>query len=293
MNRIEEHRIVIATDGSPAAQAALTTAANFPWPPGSQACAVIARPDWLAADTTEALEAFQATSQLAADAARAALSARWGQGEIAVVDEPACEAILARAKRFGATIIALGWRGHGTFRRLVAGSVSRAVAAAAECSVLIAREARPVGRVLVAYDGSHNSERGIDFLCSLAPASGNEVVLVNVVHPLRPPPSASLLPASARAHIQHAISDMNNEAGLKAQNQTEAAAARLRECGWNTSVALREGDPVATLLDVREELGADLMVVGARAITGIDRVLLGSVANGILNHSPVPVLISR
>ena len=56
---------------------------------------------------------------------------------------------------------------------------------------------------------------------------------------------------------------------------------------------VRSGAPVAELLNVVEEQRGDLLIVGARVTRGLERVLLGSVAEGALNLSRVPVLVVR
>jgi nucleotide-binding universal stress UspA family protein len=55
----------------------------------------------------------------------------------------------------------------------------------------------------------------------------------------------------------------------------------------------REGDPADAILDVAEELGADLIVVGNKGLTGAKRFLLGSVPNKVSHHAPCSVLIVR
>ena len=55
----------------------------------------------------------------------------------------------------------------------------------------------------------------------------------------------------------------------------------------------REGDPADAILDVAEETGADLIVVGNKGMTGAKRFLLGSVPNKISHHAPCDVLIAR
>jgi nucleotide-binding universal stress UspA family protein len=56
-------------------------------------------------------------------------------------------------------------------------------------------------------------------------------------------------------------------------------------------VELTRGAPLSVLLDAVEGLRADVLVVGARGVTGLTHMLLGSVAEGALNRSPVPILI--
>jgi nucleotide-binding universal stress UspA family protein len=55
----------------------------------------------------------------------------------------------------------------------------------------------------------------------------------------------------------------------------------------------RPGDPADVLIDVAEETGADLIVVGNKGMTGAARFLLGSVPNKITHHAPCNVLVVR
>jgi len=70
----------------------------------------------------------------------------------------------------------------------------------------------------------------------------------------------------------------------------ESVAAGL---GITTSTHAREGEPADAILDVAEETGADLIVVGNKGMTGARRFLLGSVPNKISHHAPCGVLIAR
>jgi nucleotide-binding universal stress UspA family protein len=56
---------------------------------------------------------------------------------------------------------------------------------------------------------------------------------------------------------------------------------------------VREGVPLPELLQEAAASRADLVVVGARGTGGLARLLLGSVAEGVLDHSPVPVLLVK
>jgi nucleotide-binding universal stress UspA family protein len=73
----------------------------------------------------------------------------------------------------------------------------------------------------------------------------------------------------------------------------ESAAKDLEEAGVKVETHAREGDPADAILDVAEEQGADLIVVGNKGMTGAKRFLLGSVPNKVSHHAPCSVMIIR
>jgi nucleotide-binding universal stress UspA family protein len=161
-------RVLVATDGSPSARAALTTACVFPWPRGSHARGVVAwspkwfnRPAYIRAAVASGVERL-------AEGARRQLRRLWPEAEVIFVNREPVEGILGAAKRFSADVIVLGWRGHGAFRRLLVGSVSRRVVEGSPRSVLIVRRrAREIRRAVIGVDGSKNARRAVDFTARL------------------------------------------------------------------------------------------------------------------------------
>jgi nucleotide-binding universal stress UspA family protein len=294
MTTSKRHRVLIATDGSPPAQAAVATAVMFPWASETRARAILASPDWLRAGKVDARAALSRHHEIVSVTTKRALAKRWKNVDTTLLDEAPIAAILDEARRFEATLIALGWRGHGTFRRLLAGSVSRAVAAQAHCPVLVVRTApKAVRRFVVGFDGCPNAERALDFLESLEPPSGGRAVLVNVVEPLSMPKSAAVIPKSTRAVVRHELDALNQERIDKARAIVDVGVARLARSGWSATGEVRTGSALERLLSAASEHQADVLVMGARAVSGIERALLGSVANGALNRSKVPVLLVR
>ena len=84
-------------------------------------------------------------------------------------------------------------------------------------------------------------------------------------------------------------------AGLRVDVEAtlEQAAAVVREAGVDVETFARQGDPADAILDVAEERGSDLIVIGNKGMTGAKRFLLGSVPNKVSHHAPCSVLIIR
>jgi nucleotide-binding universal stress UspA family protein len=92
----------------------------------------------------------------------------------------------------------------------------------------------------------------------------------------------------APADLQWAINPREDVDATLAVVAELAAAA-----GVTAACHPRQGDPADAILDVAEENGADLIVVGNKGMTGAKRFLLGSVPNKVSHHAPCSVLIIR
>jgi len=78
-----------------------------------------------------------------------------------------------------------------------------------------------------------------------------------------------------------------------AQRDVDRAVTQLERSGWRARGEVRTGVPMAELLAAIKRARADLMVVGARGVGRVERVLLGSVAGAMTKGSPIPVLVVR
>ena len=175
-------------------------------------------------------------------------------------------------------------------RRLMMGSVSRAVVEEAQGAVLVVRRpVRKFRRLVIGVDGSSNARRAVDLIARL-PHAGITATVVRVVEP-RIVPTAGRLPASLRAIVLSELAAMNATLVREARRDVDSAAARLRRAGWKVRGDVWTGTPLAGVLKVVDRTKADLLVVGARATSGVKRALLGSVAAGALDRSTVPVLV--
>jgi nucleotide-binding universal stress UspA family protein len=105
--------------------------------------------------------------------------------------------------------------------------------------------------------------------------------------------SAGLLPRGIRGDLRREVAALNAERFAQAKRDVEKTASQLRRAGWKVRTGVRSGEPLTELLAAVAAARADVLVVGARGSRGLSRVLLGSVAEGSLNHSTVPVLVVR
>jgi len=293
MVKTPEMRVLIASDGSLSATAAVVTARRFPWPTGTLAFGVIVREGAATPGRTAAPARLNQAATVVAENTAAALVRRWPDVRVRLVEGPTVDAIVQRAKTIRANVVVLGWRGHGAVRRLLAGSVSRGVVRQAPCPVLIVRRAIPAVRnVVIGFDGSEQSRRAVALVARLAAPAGGSVMLVTAAE-LQRVPSHSLLPSDLRGAVAAEVARANRLRAATARAQLDLAAGQLRAAGWKTRTRVTTLGPLKSLLAAVSETDANLLVVGARGTSGLERLLLGSVAEGALDRSPVPVLIVR
>src|SRR5262245_23234762 len=135
--------VVVGTDGSPEARAAVAATVAFPWPDGTRAAGVVARRTTaIRGRPGYFVEAFDRAYRHAAAAAHRVLAVRWPDAEAIVVDAAPVEAILDRARSLDAHAIIVGSRARGRLTRLLLGSVARGVVRHAPCATLVRKRRR-------------------------------------------------------------------------------------------------------------------------------------------------------
>jgi nucleotide-binding universal stress UspA family protein len=141
--------------------------------------------------------------------------------------------------------------------------------------------------IVVGTDGSETARRAVAQAVDMAKALGARLEIVCAYEPVS---TVGLRQerVSAPADVQWMV------------NAREDVDATLREALEQADLEsvtaesyARQGDPADAILDVAEERGADLIVVGNRGMTGAKRFLLGSVPNKVSHHAPCSVLIIR
>jgi nucleotide-binding universal stress UspA family protein len=141
--------------------------------------------------------------------------------------------------------------------------------------------------IVVGTDGSDTAREAVRQAAELARRVGAQLEIVCAYEPV---PDARLRDDARQAprDLQWAMNPREDVDATLAEAADAAHAA-----GVEARIYARQGDPADAILDVAEERGADLVVVGNKGMTGARRFLLGSVPNRVSHHAPCSVLIIR
>lgn len=135
--------------------------------------------------------------------------------------------------------------------------------------------------ILVAHDFSEHARAAVTFAAGLAKAFGATVHLVHVL-----PRNVEILSPYQMKLPAPIVRELQEEA----RKRLAPALEELRRAGVAGEAHLREGEPARAIADEAERLGADLLVMGRRGLTGLKHVLFGSVAERTHRIAPCPVL---
>jgi nucleotide-binding universal stress UspA family protein len=144
------------------------------------------------------------------------------------------------------------------------------------------------GKIMVAFDGSKDSVKAVDFGCSLAEKYGAALVIVHVysvafpsysgVAPM-PVPEFEGAEAVSKERARGVVADgieLAKTHGVKAKGEL-----------------LEASSTVQAILEFAASEKVDLIIVGTRGMTGFKKLILGSVSSGLVSHSECPVLVVR
>lgn len=292
-------RVIVAFDGSAAATDAVALVEAITWPTDSVLRVVsvieptlmppgpLYRSAGLAPELDEAITAYtQDTLQAVVERLRSSGQAVEGD----VLRGRVASAIIDDARGFGADLLVVGSRGHGTIASLLLGSVSSEVVDHAHCPVLVARTT-DLTRVVFATDGSPSAGAAELILSEWPIFAGLPIRVVSVADVVRPWTTG--IAPTMYGQALDAYSAELREAKVEHERIAADTATRLHGGGRLADAEVRAGDAAAEIIAVVEQQRADLAVLGSRGRTGLTRLLLGSVARNVLSGSTASVLIVR
>ena len=157
--------------------------------------------------------------------------------------------------------------------------------------MILAQQEQEISKIVVPIDGSKNSMEAAYYALKMAKKYDSEVAVVHVVNI---EPNLQLL-GIYRPSYPDTIRKNLEEARAEAQKWLSEIIrdAEQRKVRIKTDVIDSPLSVVATLVNYADQEKADLIVIGTRGRSGISKMLLGSVASGVVTYAPCPVLVVR
>jgi nucleotide-binding universal stress UspA family protein len=137
-------------------------------------------------------------------------------------------------------------------------------------------------QILVPIDGSEYSTRALDVAVDLARALGAELVIFHVVDLSR----VAMLSAGQAELIPVCLQELETEGRQIADDALHRVAP-----GVQAMTRIADGMPLDQIGRIAAEIRPGFIVMGSHGRSGVNRALMGSVAEGVARRSPVPVMI--
>lgn len=136
-------------------------------------------------------------------------------------------------------------------------------------------------KILVALDGSDLAERVLQALEELQLHSEAKIILAHVI----PPPESNLEIAADRPHPESP-----GVSFLQIEKQLQSYQAKLPVA---SEVEISTGDAAEEIIRLANIYKVDLVVIGSRGLTGVKRIVLGSVSSQVVEEAPCSVLVIK
>ena len=149
-----------------------------------------------------------------------------------------------------------------------------------------------ISKILVAVDGSEESMLAADCAIDMAKKNNAELIILNVIH------SQKYLYSPAYAW-RPVIPNTTNSIIKNQEEDAQKWLAIVREKANDNKIKLRTEfiiDPVSIVGDIveyAERENIDLLVIGSRGLTGFKKLLIGSVASGVVTYAHCPVIVVK
>jgi nucleotide-binding universal stress UspA family protein len=183
-------------------------------------------------------------------------------------------------------LVVMGTHGRTGLTRVLLGSVAESVVRHAPCSVLVVRpdgEAKRFTHVLCPIDFSDSSRHAVEVAVGLVQPARGAITLLHVIDPptrfARREQTLELLSELDRYSTEHL-----DAWAAQLESRVSSPVRKLARTGW-------PGAEILAALD--EDPAVDLVVMGSHGRAGMERMLLGSVAEKVVRHARCPVLVAR
>ena len=142
--------------------------------------------------------------------------------------------------------------------------------------------------IVVGTDGSDSASVAVQRAASLASLTG---ATLHIVSAYRHVSLGSVAMAASAGASTPDVEQVNRSVTAQGEQVVEYAADAARRAGVKVELHAVPGDAADVLVDVATQVGADLVVVGNRGMSGARRFVLGSVPNKVSHHCPCSLLV--
>jgi nucleotide-binding universal stress UspA family protein len=294
-------RILVPTDGSPASRAAVALAIALAKEHESEVLfcyaidlgTIVAQTTtpYTVTDPTPMIDAAnEGAEAILGEASLLAAAAQLRSAVVKFDGRPIPE-ILRYAAEQNADAIVMGTQGKRGIARFFLGSTAEGVLRGANVPVFVVHGEMPTkgsmfGRILVAVDDSDPGDAAADYAIGLALGERADLVLCNVVETPKFVTNLEEFGIDTRDFIEDWTRDAKRLLRHVAGRAKAAGVRRVDE-------ALVSGEPVDEILRAAGERHADLIAIGTHGRRGLRRMFLGSIAEGVVRRSPIPVVVVR
>jgi nucleotide-binding universal stress UspA family protein len=153
-------------------------------------------------------------------------------------------------------------------------------------------------KVLVPFDGSEHSRRALEAAIQISKSFNSKLVLLTAHHVTITPVTSPELTIQAPVIVPDASAAEMTEKAIEAAHNYDKrilaeAEAKVRSEKVEVETELIDGNAVEEIVRKAEEGKFDLIVMGARGLSTIKKLFIGSVSDGVIKKAPCPVLIVK
>ncbi len=288
---VNTERLLLATDGSPFSEGAIREAIRLAKRCSSKLAAISvieSNPEY-ATIAPQLLEKAEKAAREHLESVKARAKKEGMDITTTILEgEDSFNYISSEAVKNKISMIIMGRHGKTGLKRLVMGSTTARVIGHAPCNVLVVPRAAKVEfkNVLVATDGSRFAAAAASEAIGIAAKNKSKLIVLAVV------PSESMQPMDI-VHSQMPRDVIAEKELNEAEQNARAVKETARKAGVAVEAFIMGGKPSDAIIQTAKEKNVDVIILGSHGKTGLDKLLMGSVAERVIILASCAVLVVK
>lgn len=150
-----------------------------------------------------------------------------------------------------------------------------------------------INRILIPIDGSNTSIKAANYAIHLAKLNNAELVIMHIIEDIKQGGAIGLQQRYGNVSLVEAFKKVREESAKQFIKPIEEAAKK-KGLKVKSEIFDAEGtNGVKLITEYTKKNNIDLVIIGSKGRSMFERLLVGSLTNAIVNHSPCPVLVVR